>query len=329
MLRFEWPWALLALLLLPFLVRWNQRRRSGAPAMALTKVAQAALLPATRRQHWMNLPVQLRLVAAGLLVMAMAGPQWNPHRIRDITRTIGVQLLVDCSGSMTRQDMVYDGKSIARIELVRRVSKEFVFGNRHGLPGRPSDMIGVIGFAVAPVTLCPLTLAHEQLRPALDGLRIAQDADGTAIGDAIAVAAARFRRAETTAAGQFKSKAIVLLTDGENNSGARSVAEGARLARDWGVRVYTIGLRPPNSGQDLASVDLQKLADETNGLARMVQDANGLRAIYAEIDKLEKSDRAVPRFSGGREVQYALAGTALLLLVLEILLGQTWLRRVP
>ena len=329
MLRFEWPWGLLALLLLPWLVRQGNRRRVAMPALAFTKVAQAALLPATRRQRWLNLPAQLRLVAAGLLAIAMAGPQWNPHRVRDINKTIGVQLLLDCSGSMTRQDMVYDGKPIARIDLVRRVSQEFVFGDRHGLPGRASDMIGVIAFAVAPVTLCPLTLSREQLRPALNGLRIAQDADGTAIGDAIAVAAARFRRAETNAAGQFKSKAIVLLTDGENNSGARSVAEGARLARDWGVRVYAIGLRPPDSVQDLASVDLQKLADDTNGLARMVQDADGLRAIYGEIDKLEKSDREVSRFSGGREVQYALGATALLLLALEILLGQTWLRRIP
>jgi Ca-activated chloride channel family protein len=329
MLRFEWPWALLALPLLPLLARQNHRRRAAAPALGFTKVAQAAVLPATRRQRWLNLPAQLRLAAAGMLAIAIAGPQWNPHRVHDITRTIGVQLLVDCSGSMARRDMEFDGKPVARIELVRRVSREFVFGDRRGLPGRPADMIGVIGFAVAPVTLCPLTLAHEQVRPALDGLRIAQDADGTAIGDAVAVAAARFRRAETTAAGQFKSKAIVLLTDGENNSGARSVAEGAKLARDWGVRVYAIGIRPPNRGQDPASSDLQKLADETNGLARMVQDANGLRAIYAEIDKLEKSDREVDRFSGGRELQYGLGGAALLLLALEIVLGQTWLRKIP
>ncbi|HXB71163.1 MAG TPA: VWA domain-containing protein [Candidatus Acidoferrales bacterium] len=343
-LALQWPWALLGWLLLPWLAWQIRRRRVTAPALRFTKVGQAALLPTTRRQGWWKLPAQLRLAAAGLLALAMAGPQLNPRRVRDITRTIGIQLLVDCSGSMAKQDMVFDNKPTTRIDLVRRVSKEFVFGDglfsdrlfgdrlfsdNHGLPGRDADMIGIIGFAVAPVTLCPLTLAHEHLRPALDGLRIAQDSDGTAIGDAIAVAAARFRRIETTAAGQFKSKAIVLLTDGENNSGARSVADAARLARDWGVRVYAIGIRPPNRGQDAASADLQMLAGQTNGLTGTVQDEKGLRAIYAEIDKLEKSDRAVPRFSGGRELQYGLGGTAMLLLVLEIVLSQTWLRRIP
>lgn len=322
MIRFEWPWALLALPILGVLLWLQRRRRVLPPALRFTKVADALRLPTTRRQRLLDLPSKLRLAALVCLALALAGPQWNPRLLRNLTKTVGIQLLVDLSGSMTHQDMFFEGKLVARLELVRRVSKEFV-------AGRPNDMIGLIGFAVAPTTLCPLTLDHQYLRPALDGLRIAQDSDGTAIGDAIAVAAARFRRAETTEAVPFKSKVIVLLTDGENNSGARSVAEAAKLARDWGVRVYAIGIRRYGTDLEVTLAELKRLADETGGIAGNVQDATGLRAIYADIDKLEKTDREAPRYTGGRELQYGLAGAALVFLVLEAVLRQTWLRRIP
>jgi Ca-activated chloride channel family protein len=194
-------------------------------------------------------------------------------------------------------------------------------------------MIGVIAFAEEPVTLCPLTLAHESLRPVVEAIRVGANADGTAIGDAVAVAAARFHQAETVAGQKFKSTAIILLTDGDNNSGTHNVDQAAAIAAQWGVRVYAIGIRPGLAPQvrerDPAVIALDHLAQSTRGKARLVGDGEALRAVYEDIDRLERSDVSTARITGGREVMYALALVAALLLACENVLAQTWLRRLP
>jgi Ca-activated chloride channel family protein len=275
----------------------------------------------------------LRLTALALLIVALAGPRLSGRRLREINRTTGLQLVVDCSGSMLARDMVFRGKPAARIDVVREISRDFVFGDGVALKGRPLDMIGVIAFAEEPVTLCPLTLAHDNLRPVLDSVRVGSGADGTAIGDAVAVAAARFHRAETVAGQKFKSTAIILLTVGDNNSGTHTVQDAAGLAAQWGVRVYAIAIRPGGrrtEGKfDPAMGALDNLADATGGKSRLVGDGEALRAVYEDIDRLERSDVATAKFSGGRELMVGLALAAMGLLMAEAVLVQTWLRRVP
>jgi len=331
--RFEWPWVLAALALVPLLARHYRRRAAAAPALRFTGGAGAAGMPRTLRQRWMRLPGALRVAALALLIVALAGPRLSGRRVREISRTTGVQLVVDCSGSMRARDLVFRGKPAARIDVVRELSRDFVFGDGWELKGRPLDMIGVIAFAEEPVTLCPLTLTHETLRPVLNGVKVGAGADGTAIGDAVAVAAARFHQAETVAGQKFKSTAIILLTDGDNNSGTRSVQEAGRLAAEWGVRVYAIGIRPGRGQQDRESdpamIALDGLAAVTGGKAHLVGDGEALRAVYEDIDRLEKSDVTTARFTGGRELMYALALAAMALLGAEAVLGQTWLRRAP
>ena len=149
----------------------------------------------------------------------------------------------------------------------------------------------------------------------------------------MAVAAARFHLAESNPQERFKSKVIVLLTDGDNNSGTHSMSEAASIAKQWDVRIYAIGIREKsragNVAVDPAMQVLEAFATTTGGIARPVIDGASLRDVYAEIDRLEKSERAAPRLSGGWPWTYAAALAGVALLVTEITLRQTWLRRVP
>jgi len=311
--------ALLALLIaLPFL------RRPSHPALLFN---QAAPLPRSTRQRLLHLPRTLRLAAIALLILALAGPRLQGRHVRELSHTTGLQLVVDCSGSMLNKDMTVRGRPAARIDVVRDLSRDFIFGDGHGLKGRPLDMIGVIAFAEEPVTLCPLTISHESLRPAVSAIRVGSNADGTAIGDAIAVAAARFHQAETSGGDKFKSTAIILLTDGDNNMGSHSVSDAAALAEQWGVRVYAIAIRP--GGADPSMQSLQHLAEVTGGKAQPVGNGEALRSVYQEIDALEKSDVETSKLTGGRELMYALALAALGFQLVGVLLSETWLRRLP
>jgi Ca-activated chloride channel family protein len=329
---FRWPWALTAIVVLPYL-GWRLRRfRHRTPAILFPDVADDGSLPRSRREGWIQLPNILRLIALALLIAAGAGPAWNQRPSRQVARSIGIQVLVDRSSSMASDDMVNEGREQTRLDVVKRISHDFIFGAGHDLRGRPSDMIGLIAFAADPVTLCPLTLSHELLQPALDSLRAATgEQDGTDIGDAVALAAARFELAEREHSGGLKSKVIILLTDGENNLGARSIAEAAELARQWGVRVYTITIRPStkDTPEEQAVGELELLSLETNGASRVASDGSALRSIYAEINRLETSDVDVVKVESNSRVFTILVLAGLILLTLEMLMGQTWLRRIP
>jgi Ca-activated chloride channel family protein len=155
--------------------------------------------------------------------------------------------------------------------------------------------------------------------------------DGTAIGDAIALAAARFELLDNKS--RLKSKVIVLITDGENNQGAHTLQDAAALARKWGVRIYAIGIRPTAIGmgepdREVAG-DLEMLAAATGGVSRIARDSSGLQSIYAEIDRLERSDVSAPRVKNRNEASSWIAAASLAILLLELTLRQTWLRRIP
>jgi Ca-activated chloride channel family protein len=331
--HFEWPWAFAALLLLP-LVAWRNRRLR-TPAV----VFNGAILPArSRRQRFLWIPTALRCLALALLIAAVARPQRGARLSRDITKSIAIQILIDRSGSMQHTDMVFRGRRATRLFTVTMLSRRFIFGDRSvinnsGLQGRPSDMVGLIEFAGDPITLSPLTLDHTRLSTLIERIEPARpDEDGTAIGDAVALAAARFHEAEAAAGAQLKSKIIVLLTDGENNMGARTPADAAALAKKWGVRIYAIGIRPRTSNSrydEMMESGLDTLAEETGGIARMVADADALTDVYREIDRLEPTEVHPPKLSGGFPAFESLAVLALALLLLEVLLNQTWLRRIP
>jgi Ca-activated chloride channel homolog len=328
-MHFEWPWALSALLLLPLLA-WRQRRLTP-PTLVFNRTAT---LPASPRQRFLRLPAALRFVALALLIVAVARPQLGAKPVRDISRSIAIQVLIDRSSSMRHTDFLYGRGAATRLDAVKALSLQFIFGNRNDLKGRSSDMIGLIEFAGDPITLSPLTLSHDHLHSLIESIQPASgDEDGTAIGDAVALAAARFKEAETTAGAQLKSKVIVLLTDGQNNMGVRTPAQAAALAKQWGVRVYAIGILPggvADSRYDrMIETGLDELGEETGGLSRMVESGAALVDVYKEIDRLEPAEVKTARYTGGTAWFGTLALAALCLVAMESVISQTWLRRAP
>jgi len=324
---FKWPWVLSAALGLPYFF-WRFRYR--APAALFPRAFEDT--PRSPRQRWIQLPNTLRFLALLLLMIAAAGPAWDRKPTRQIASSIGIQILLDRSSSMEIDDMLYEGRRQSRLDVVKRISHDFIFGDGRDLPGRPSDMIGLIAFAADPVTLCPLTLTHDLLQPALVSIRAAEgDQDGTAIGDAVTLAAARFELTGREHGGSLKSKVIILLTDGENNLGSRSVSEAASLAQQWGVRVYAIAIRPMKEG-DVAQLEmgeLELLSLETKGMARVATDGSALRSIYSDIARLEKSNVSVMKTETNWKVFSILVFSAFAMLAAELFLNQTWLRRIP
>src|SRR5512133_2915342 len=293
-MHFEQPWALALLAAIPPLL-WRLRRRDGA-ALRFSSSEPAADLHQSLRARLVALPFWLRAAALCLLVVALARPQTGGDRTRETGRGIAIQMVIDRSGSMS-QGIAYEGRYITRLELAKRVCRQFVTGNGRSLEGRPSDPIGIVAFARRPETVCPLTLAHSSFAGLLASIHpVAERAeDGTAIGDALALAAARLKNAEGE---KIKSKVIVLLTDGENNAGVRSVVEAARLVSGWGIRVHAIGIvgaAPKNTSpiyrfnlqkRFASERDLSQLAATCGGIYRSAQDGDSIQSIYTEIDRL-------------------------------------------
>lgn len=356
MFRFETPWALLSLLLPLLYFGWQRWRKRKRAAVGFSSLSNAHRVARSWRLRFAWLPSALRLLAWLLLGLALARPQAGREQIHDASQGIAIQMVLDRSSSMT-QEMEYDNQRMNRLQAVKKVFASFVFGDKDKkLPGRPNDLIGVITFARYPDTICPLTLGHAALRPFLESIQIVnlRSEDGTNIGDALALAAARLQTAEETLARQnrkdadaykIKSKVIILLTDGENNCGKRSIAEAAELAAKWNIKVYAIGVsggtganvintllgqfRVAANSAPFDTRPLQELADKTGGLFRLATDSESLVAIYREIDQLERSEVESIRFVDYKELFLPFAAAALVLLVLQQLLTATVFRRIP
>ncbi|MBO7741787.1 MAG: VWA domain-containing protein, partial [Victivallales bacterium] len=204
MFRLESPYALLALLLPLILWLWRRRLRKRPPALKVFSIAPFRSAGRSWKSRLSRLPAALFLLAWTLLTIALARPQLCRTQIKDVTQGIAMEMVLDRSGSM-EQEMNYGGRAMNRLETVKSVFADFVFGNGKTLKGRHNDLIGVIGFAHYPYTFCPLTLDHNALKFALtkmDLIRGAGDENGTAIGDAVAMAVARLQAAEKTLAAQ-------------------------------------------------------------------------------------------------------------------------------
>jgi Ca-activated chloride channel family protein len=353
-MTFAFPWALLALLIIP-LILYNELVRKKNARVTFSSLHLAVQTTPSLRQRLARLPLLLRLVGLILLILALARPQEGIEKVYDVSHGIAIEVVVDRSGSMGAE-MEFDGQTLNRLEVVKKVFAEFVNGDGKNLDGRPNDLIGMVTFARFGDTACPLTLAHGAVQELIEHVRLVdrRSEDGTAIGDGIGLAAARLKTAEETLAKQaddkknadqyeIKSKIIILLTDGANNCGSLSPAEAAELAKKWDIKIYTIGIgrdmnNAANQGffarlsgrrQQVDTRTLQSLAENTGGIFRMADDGDSLRAIYEEIDRLETSEIESVRYVDYKEYFPPFALIALGLLVLESVLSCTWLRRVP
>ena len=341
-----------AFLLLPLMVIYWYYCRRGHRAIVFSSVGIAPINIRSLRQRFLGAVGLLELLTLLLIVGALARPQIGIEKLHEVSRGVAIQMVVDISSSMNLPADSF-GKEKRRLEIAKRVFETFIAGQGDG-EGRRNDLIGMISFARYADTLCPLTLGHDALLQFVSELDVESRPveDGTAIGDALMLAAARLSRAhagsglgdeKTNADYEIKSKVIILLTDGENNCGRHMPMEAAALAQKWGIRIHTIGFgdRPETrmvqtpAGEREISINsadtevLALVAQATGGVFRRASDAQSLHAVYQEIDAMEKSDIVSIAQMDYGEAFGGMALGALLCLVLQELLAATLLRRLP
>lgn len=352
MFFFDAPLFFLLLLLIPPLVFFYFKYR-GKAGVRFSSTKNIRRVPVSLRQRFAILPFVLRIAALILFIVALARPQEGKDFIRDVSRGVAIEMVVDHSSSMSALKN-FGQRTLSRLDVVKEAFSEFVTGNETGLGGRPQDLIGMITFAHYADTVCPLTLSHDALLRFIETTKIVEPRsmeDGTSIGDGIALAAARLKTAEATLSKQLnqdesgyeiKSKVIILLTDGrDTGAGKKAPLEAAELAKEWGIRMHTIGLsgkgwyEPGPSGRLIparSGVDthlLKEIAESTGGIFRIADDLTSLKDIYSEIDVLEKSEIESYRYLDYKELFLPFAIFGLILLAAEFILSQTLFRRIP
>jgi len=349
-MQFDSPWSLWLLSVIPPLL-WLGVRRNRPGTIRFSSITEAVQAGRSLRQRLSVVPRCARLLALVLLILCLARPQKGSEQVQEIKKGIAIEMVIDRSPSMAAA-MEFQGQQLNRLQVVKRVFEEFVTGNGRELKGRPNDLVGIVSFAGLAETVCPLTLAHEAFPGFLETVQFNEG--GTAIGDAIALAAARLRTAEETLARQsqrsresfsLQSKVMILLTDGRNNAGRRHPLQAAELAAKWGIKIYAVGIggrNPETLGPNpfggfpsrllIESVDeasLKAIAEKTGGQFRMAEDADALKSICMEIDRLERSEIQVSRSRTFKELFPPLALAAFLLVSAETVLNCTVLRRIP
>jgi Ca-activated chloride channel family protein len=358
-MEFATPWAFGLLVLAP-LVWWWGTRRAARGAVLFSSSELVERVSGGWRATGVRLLPWLRVAALVLVVTALARPRHGVGRVETTADAVAMQIVVDRSGSM-RLEMENDGTLSTRLDVVKRVLREFMLGNEAQggqLKGRHNDLVGMITFARVAETVCPLVRDPETLVELAEMVDVVRDRneDGTAIGDGLSLAAARLQKAEEelrnrpenagndAGSMRIKSKVIVLFTDGENNAGERTPREAAELAAQWGIKVYTVGIgtgvayqtvqtpigvqRIPVSGGADPSV-LRGVAAATGGAYREADDAHALREIYQEIDRLEKTSVESVSYTDYDEKFTPWAAAAAALVSLELALGALLLRRTP
>jgi Ca-activated chloride channel family protein len=330
--RLASPWLLVLLALVPLALPWARRASRRAAVRYPTLATLRAVAPAGAGHRRAILGV-LRAIAVALVVLALARPQAGSATTKLHREGVDVVLAVDLSGSMLAEDFTLEGKRASRVDAVKSVVKQFV-------AGRPEDRIGLVLFSARPYTQCPLTLDHGWLLQNLDRANVGMIEDGTAIGSGLATAVNRLR------ASTAKSKFVVLLTDGQQNAGKITPATAAEAAAALGIKVYTVGAGTkglaPYPTQDMfgnkvyrpmqVDIDedtLKKVAATTHGRYFRATDTKSLEDIYAEIDRSEKTSFEAPEFLDYREVYPWLLWPAMGLVLLEIGLAETALRKLP
>ena len=321
----------LLLLIIPYILWYVMFRKKTEPTIRMADTFSLQRAQRTWRVRLIPIQAVLRVLAFTLLVLAMARPQTHNSWEEETIEGIDIMLAMDVSSSMLAEDIQPN-----RIEAAKKVAAEFI-------SDRTNDNIGLTIFAGEAFTQCPMTIDHASLLSLLqhssDYVGSGAIIDMTAIGMGLTNAVSRLKDSKA------KSRVIILLTDGTNNYGEISPLTAADMARQLGIRIYTIGvgadgssMRPVTVGgttqqlllpNDIDEETLSKIAKTTNGRYYRASSAEELRQIYSDIDKLEKSKLDVQRYSKVYDVYQYLVLGAIIALLLEILLRITVFRRIP
>jgi len=269
----------------------------------------------------------MRATACALLITGMAGPQTERSVTEEVRQGIAIQILLDISSSMDRTITGTTGKRTTRMEAAKAVLEEFI-------QNRPDDLLGLITFARYADTLSPLTFDHEALIHLVRDVDIQDrpNEDGTAYGDALALACAHLERMNEWNDAErqpIESKSIILLTDGENNCGLHLPQAAAGLAQKWGIRIYAVSLGDADE-KELTDAEqlLELISDGTGGGFWKIYSIDELDEAYARIDELETSEIKIATLlhTEYQTVFTFFALPALLLLLAERILNATVLR---
>jgi len=310
------------------LVLWYwKRNKKLSPDVTFSSFKILDEIKPTLKERLIHIPFVLRTIAIALLILALARPQSFSSGENVYTEGIDIAILLDISGSMLAEDFKPN-----RLDAAKDVIDEFI-------QGRTSDKIGLVVFAGKSFTQCPLTIDYSVLRNLLGDIESGMIEDGTAIGLAIANGVNRLKDSKA------KSKILILLTDGVNNAGEVDPITAANIAQTFGIRIYTVGVgtkgkapypfkTPLGIQYQMVPVEideaiLQQVADITDGYYFRATDNKKLEEIYKEIDKMEKTRVEITSYRNAKELFYNLASLALLLLLLEMILTRTYLRKLP
>lgn len=309
------------------------RRKAREPGIRFSSSSLISGLKPSIRIILSGELIYVRLAAAVLLVLALARPVSRSAQTPVRVEGIDIVLAIDASTSMLAEDFTYGGRRVSRIDAVKDVVRDFV-------KGRQNDRIAIVAFAARAYTVCPLTLDYGWLLDNLERVRSGAIEDGTAIGSGIASSLNRLRNSKA------KSRIIILLTDGRNNTGRIQPFTAAEAAKALNVRIYTIGagskgpvpypVRDPWGNKVYQQVDidldeetLTRIAQETGARYYRASDSQSLRRIYAEIDSMEKTVIEDKGYQEYEELFPWFLAAGLVLFACEIILSNTILRKLP
>ncbi len=321
-------WLFLAYI--PLIAWYIVKHRDAHPSLEVSTVVPFAKMHRPLKSYMMHAMFVLRLLAIGCIIIALARPQTHDSWNESKTEGTDIVVALDISSSMLARDFKPD-----RLEAAKEVAANFV-------SARENDNMGIVIFAGESLTGMPMTTDRAALVNYLGSLNRNMLEDGTAIGDGLATAINRIN------AGKAKSKSIILLTDGSNNTGNVAPLTAAEIAKKYGIKVYTIGIGTNGTAPYpqvnyfgrieyvpmpvvIDEATLKDIAATTGGKYFRATGNNVLQEIFEEIDKLEKSEIDVRNFSHTEDspVTFILIGLALLLLVSELVVRHTVLRTIP
>jgi len=332
-MTFAHPYLLLLLALLPVLA-WLKGRQGKPPAFLYSSIQLVRPVLNITRSRSGGFLGALRWLTLALFIIALAQPRLTKSETKVNASGVDIVVAMDMSGSMASEDFEMSGGRLSRLAMAKQVLKKFV-------DKRSNDRIGLVAFATQAYIAAPLTLDHDFLLQNLDRLELGTiDPNQTAIGSALSTAINRLRDLKS------KSKIVILLTDGQNNAGKIAPLTAAEAAQALNVKVYTIGVgmrgmapmpvffggrkvgyRP--EPVDIDEDTLQKIAEMTGGKYYRADNAERFQQIYAEIDKLEKTEAEIKKFTQYQELFPWIISPGLGLLLIEIVLQHTLLRRLP